>query len=63
MSHRLLVFLGNKLAKVGYGDVELLKLFVDVCCALGVDYALVVLTGVFCALICIAMLDREGTVR
>lgn len=54
------VFLGNKLCKVGSGDIELLGLFADVCCTLGVDCALVVLTGLFCAMICIAMPDIEG---
>jgi predicted Kef-type K+ transport protein len=63
MSRRLLVFLGNRIAKVGSGDVELLKLFADVCYALGVDCAHVVLTGVFCDVICVTVLGIEGTVH
>jgi hypothetical protein len=61
MSHRLLVFLGNRLAKVGSGDVELLGMLVDDCCALGVDYAPAILTRVLCVVICVAVLDIEGT--
>jgi hypothetical protein len=61
MSHRLLVFLGNKLANVGSRDVELLGLLVGVCCALGVDCAPVDLTGVVCVVICVAVV--EGTVH
>ena len=63
MSRRLLVFLGNKLANVGSEDVELLKLLVDVCCALGVYCALVVCTRVLCIVICTTVLDIEGTVH
>ena len=62
MSHRLLVFLGNKLAKVGSGDVELLGLLVGVCCALVVDYTPVVLTRLFCMIICVAVPYVEGIV-
>jgi hypothetical protein len=60
MSRRLLVFLGNRLAKVGSGDVELLGLLVDVCCALSVDCAPVVLTGVLCIVICVAVPGVKG---
>jgi len=55
MSHKLLVFLGNRLANVGSGDVEVLRLLVGVCCEIGVDYALVVLTRVFCTVIFISL--------
>jgi hypothetical protein len=63
MSHILLVFLGNKLANVGSGYVELLGLFVGVCCALGVDYAPVDITGVFFIVICITVRGVEGTAK
>ena len=53
------VFLGNRLAKVGSGDVELLGLLTGVCCALGVDYALVVLTRVLCTVICVTVSGVE----
>jgi hypothetical protein len=53
MPHIFLVFLGNIFAKFGSRDVELLGLLADVCCALGVDYAPVVLTGVFFTVICV----------
>ena len=61
MSRRLLIFLGNKLANVGYGDVELLRLLVDVCCTLGVYCAPIVLIGVLCSLICVVVPNIEGT--
>ena len=48
MSHKLLVFLGNKIYNVRYGDVELLGLLVGVCCTLGLDCTPVDLTGVVC---------------
>jgi len=53
MSHIFLVFLGNIFAKFGYGDVELLGLLVDVCCALGVNCAPAILIGVFFTVICV----------
>jgi hypothetical protein len=59
MSRRLLVFIGNKLAKVGSGDVELLRLLAGVYYALGVDYTLV-LIGVLCVVICVAVPGVEG---
>jgi hypothetical protein len=61
MSRRVLVFLGKKLANVGSGDVELLGLLAGICCALGVDYAPVILTGVLCDMICIRVPGVEGT--
>jgi hypothetical protein len=61
MSHRLLVFLDNKLVNVGSGDVELIGLFFRVCCTLGVDYACVILTKVFFTVICVAFV--EGTMH
>jgi energy-converting hydrogenase Eha subunit B len=62
MLRKLLVFLGNRLAKVGYGgDVGLLELLACVCCTLGVDSAPVVLTGVFCVVIYVPVPGVEGT--
>jgi len=63
MSHILLIFLGNKLANVGSRDVEVFRPLVGVCCALGVDFALAILTGVFCAVICIVVVGVDGTAR
>ena len=57
MSRILLVFLGNILANVGSGDVELLELSVGVFCVLGVDCAPVVLTGVLFVLIYVSVQD------
>ena len=56
MSCIFLVFLGNIFAKFGSGDVELHGLLADVCCALGVAYAPVVLTGVFFTVISVVVL-------
>jgi hypothetical protein len=58
MSHRLLVFLGNKLANVGSGDVEVLRLLAGVCCTLGVDYTPADLTRVVCVGI-VSQLQKE----
>ena len=55
MSRIFLVFLGNIFAKFGSGDVELHALLADVCCALGVDYAPVVLTAVFFTVISVVV--------
>jgi hypothetical protein len=55
MSRIFLVFLGNIFAKFGSVDVELRGLLADVCCALGVDYAPVVLTGVFFTVISVVV--------
>jgi len=63
MSHRLLVFHGNILAKVGSGDVELLGLLAGVCCALGVHCTPIILTGVLCVVICVAVPDVDGTMH
>jgi hypothetical protein len=60
MSCRLIVFLGNRLSNVGSRDVELLELLVGVFCSLGVDRAPTNLTGVVCAMICVAVLKVEG---
>ena len=46
MSRILLVFLGNKLANIGFGDVELLGLLARVCCTVGVDCTSVDITRV-----------------
>ena len=63
MSRILLVFLSNIHAKVGFGDVELLGLPAGIFCALGVDCASVVLTGVFFTLFCVTVSDIEGTLH
>ena len=60
MPCRLLVFLGNRLAKVGSGDVELLGLLVGICYNLGVDCTPTVLTVVFCMVICVVMPGVDG---
>ena len=59
MLHIILLFLGNKIANVGFGDVELLGLLVGVCCALGVDCTPVGLTGVVCVALYVTVV--EGT--
>jgi hypothetical protein len=57
------VFLGNKLANVGSGDVELLGLLAGVCFTLGVDYAPDDLTGVVCVVLCVIILGVEVTMH